>query len=253
MPAAAARRPSALHDLAAALGRPTPPGPCPPMRRAAAAPLAAALGRTLPPAAPAGPRRFTPLPWRQLTDAEWIRIAPHLGAASTPAAPSRRRFRGRPPVDARRTADAVFWVAASPDPWRTLPQHLGKPGSIHRALSRWARDGRLEALLRACLGRETLLAGLAWYVARACRRMARLVPMRLLAALRRARLADALPAWPLRLPDPNLSKRTARLVRLAIDLPGAGRKPLLTLPQALALSADLLAQGLGMLRGWKYR
>jgi transposase len=243
-----------MQALAAALGRPAPAGRCPPVRRAAAAPLAAALGRALP-AAPKRPRRFAPLPWRPLTDAEWTRIAPHIGAAATPAPAGRRRFRGRPPIDARRTADAVFRVAASPDPWRTLPESLGKPGTIHRNLSRWARDGRLASLLRACLGRgrDPVLAGLAWYVARACRRMARLVPMALLAALRHARLADALPAWPLRLPDPNLSKRTAGIVRRALDKPPGGGKPLLTMAQALAVAADLLAQGCGMLRGWRYR
>ena len=103
-------------------------------------------------------------------------------------------------------------MRASTGPWKDLPADLGRPGTAHRTLSRWARVGLLQRLL----GKATLpdaappLRGLAYWLARAFRRMAKLIGTASLMLVRDVlRLVDAWPANPLVLPDRNLSK-TAR-------------------------------------------
>jgi transposase len=161
-----------------------------------------------------GPIRFPPRPWAPLSDAEYEALRPIL------AAPPGRR--GRKPENLRRTLDAVFWIAASTRPWRALPPELGKPNSVARALRRWARAGLLSVLLARAVRRDAapVLRGLAYWLCRAFRRMAKLVgtlSMRLVRDV--LRLVDAWPANPLHLPDRNLSQRAkAELDRLGIAL-----------------------------------
>jgi transposase len=167
--------------------------------------------------AAAAPIRLPPTPWRPLTDAEWacLRVwLPH-GDPDVP-----HRGPGRPPKDLRRTVDAIFWVAASQGPWKQLPPELGKPGTAHRTLSRWARAGVLERLLVAATqpdgGGGATLQGLGWWLARAFRRMAKLVSTEALGRVRDAlRLVDAWPANPLILPDRDLSKTLQAGLRTA--------------------------------------
>lgn len=152
-------------------------------------------------------RTLAPRPWAPLSGAEFAALL-----ALLPDAPEARRRPGRPAANLRRTLDAIFWVACSTGPWKRLPAELGRPGSAHRTLSRWAKAGLLQRLL----GKASLadaappLRGLAYWLARAFRRMAKLVGTASLVLVRDVlRLADACPASPLLLPDPDLSK-TAR-------------------------------------------
>ena len=154
-------------------------------------------------------------PWRPITDAEWAALRvwlPH-GDPDVP-----HRGPGRPPKDLRRTVDAIFWVAASKGPWKNLPSDLGKPGTAHRALTRWARAGVLEPLLVKAThpdaeGSATLKA-LGWWLARAFRRMARIVSTAALALVHDVLgLVDSWPANPLRLPDKSLSKTAKASLR----------------------------------------
>jgi transposase len=161
-----------------------------------------------------GPVRFPPRPWAPLSDAEYAALQPIL------AAPPGRR--GRKPGNLRRTLDAVFWIAASAQPWRALPAELGRPNSVARSLRRWAREGLLLRLLVRAVRRDAppALRGLAWWLCRAFRRVAKLVGTEALRLVRDVlRLADAWPANPLLLPDPNLSRTAkAQLDRLADGL-----------------------------------
>ena len=146
-------------------------------------------------------------PWQPMTDAEWEAIRrflpPHEG-------------RGRP-SDKRRTMDAVFWIAASKEPWKALPSHMGNGESIARTLRRWARAGWLDRLLVAISdhplggGCETLRK-MSWLICRAFRRMARIVGVDSLRLAKNLRLRDAWPAIPLRLPDPDLSETGKKCV-----------------------------------------
>ena len=154
------------------------------------------------------PHTLTPRPWRPITDLEWaeLRVCLPHGDPDMP-----HRGPGRPPRDLRRTVDAIFWIAASSGPWKELPAELGKPGTAHRTLTRWARAGVLEPLLVKVShpdaeGSATLRA-LGYWLARAFRRMARIVGTAALSLVRDLLgLVDAWPANPLRLPDRNLSK-----------------------------------------------
>lgn len=181
-----------------------------------------------------GPRCLLRRPWARLTDAEWAELRAWLPGGDPEAECPRR---GRKPTNLRRTVDAIFWIAASKGPWKALPPELGKPGSASRALRRWARDGVLEPLLTKLTHPDAhaspVLLGLAWWVARAFRRMARIVSTAALALAQKVLcLVDACPAWPLRLPDRNLSK-TARawlrqlnsgLKKQALQVAGAARQ-----------------------------
>ena len=161
------------------------------------------------------PHRLTPRPWRRVTDSEWAELRvwlPH-GDPDIP-----HRGPGRPPRDLRRTVDAIFWIAASSGPWKELPAELGKPGTAHRTLSRWARAGVLEPLLVKVAHPEAegsaTMRGLAYWLARAFRRMARIVGTAALALVRDLLgLLDAWPANPLTLPSRNLSKTAKASLR----------------------------------------
>ncbi|WP_158287609.1 transposase [Falsiroseomonas bella] len=147
-----------------------------------------------------------------MTDAEWAALAPLV----QPGGP------GRPAADPRRLWDAIFWIACSREPWRALPEALGRADSAHRALRRHARNGTLDRLMIAAsphpLSGGDGLETLAWRILRAIRRVARLLTMAQLLMAKRLGLASALPCAPEHLPRPHLA---ATLHRLIPSLPGA--------------------------------
>ncbi|MGG5820666.1 transposase [Falsiroseomonas sp. HW251] len=147
------------------------------------------------------PRRFARHDWAPMTDAEWAGLATLVAPAQGAA--------GRRPVDPRRLWDAIFWVACSSGPWREMPEALGKPGTVHRALCRHARAGLLDRLLvgLSSPALATRLGSLAWRIARAWRRVARLMRLGQLLMAKRLGLLSALPCAPDFLPRPDLSER----------------------------------------------
>jgi transposase len=177
-------------------------------------------------AAALAPRTLVRRPWARLSDAAFAAIRVRLpgGDAEAP------RGRGRPPKDLRRTLDAIFWVACSKGPWKGLPADLGKPEAAQRTLRRWARAGVLEPLMVKVSHPDAdappVLQRLAYWIARAFRRMARIVSTAALALVRDVlRLVDACPAWPLELPDRNLSESArARLKPLENGLRAYARR-----------------------------
>jgi transposase len=151
-------------------------------------------------------RRSTPIPWRPLTDTEWAALSAILHASN----------RGRPPTDARRTWNGIFWIACSREPWRALPPEFGRPDSAHRTLRRAALGQHLHRLLLWVSdrypGAESPLRAIEWFIVRAYRRAFRITPIAI-AFARRLGLASALPAEPLWLPNPNLSETVKALAR----------------------------------------
>lgn len=142
-------------------------------------------------------------PWHPMTNAEWLAIQPFL---------PQDQGRGRP-TDKRRIMDAVFWIAASRDPWRALPPDMGKGDSVARTLRRWARIGYLDRLLVAIsdhplAGGCDTLRRMGWLICRAFRRMARIVGEDSVKLAERLGLHDAWPAPVLRWPDPTLTAVT---------------------------------------------
>ena len=76
-----------------------------------------------------------------LTDDEWAFFEPFVI--------ERGPLRGRPPVDHRRTLDAVFWIARTGAPWRDLPEELGNWNSVHKQYRRWTTSGLWDLMLDA--------------------------------------------------------------------------------------------------------
>ncbi len=76
-----------------------------------------------------------------LSDDEWAFFEPFVIEGGP--------LRGRPPVDHRRTLDAVFWIARTGAPWRDLPDELGNWNSVHRQYRRWTTSGLWDLMLEA--------------------------------------------------------------------------------------------------------
>lgn len=174
------------------------------------------------------PEHFSPRPWAPLSDREFAVLATWL-----PGRDGRRR--GRPVENLRRTLDALFWTACSKQPWRALPEHLGKADTASRLLRRWVKDGVLDTLVIA-VSRSRLaqgcsvLRGMGFWFARLFRRMARVVFPSSLSMVVHLGVADAWPKNPLWLPGRHLSKTTRRLLR-------AGERGLSGVPEEVARSA----------------
>jgi transposase len=169
--------------------------------------------RIPPPAFPL--RRSRPMPWRPLSDAEWETLSACLRRG--PGKP-----RGRPPADARRLWDGIFWVASSRGPWRDLPAEFGRADTAHRALRRAAASGALHRMLLRVsdhpLFAGDALRGIEWFVVRAYRRAFRITP-HAIAYARRLGLASALPCEPCWLLTP-----TAAAAGAAVPVPPRRRR-----------------------------
>jgi transposase len=173
-----------------------------------------------------------------MTDAEWQALSACL----------RRGGPGRPPADARRLWDGIFWIACSRSPWRDMPAAFGKPDTAHRALRRAALAKHLHAMLirvsdHPLMARDPLRS-LEWFIVRAFRRVFRVAP-HAIAYARRLGLADALPALPCWLPNPDLSE-TAKA--LALKVLKSGAEAPLALLRALHY---LMGRAAGRPRMWR--
>jgi transposase len=78
---------------------------------------------------------------RELTDAQWARIAPLVAG--------KEGDKGRHGEDNRLFVDAVLWILRSGAPWRFLPDEFGKWNSVYTRFMRWSRAGRWEGLFKA--------------------------------------------------------------------------------------------------------
>lgn len=76
----------------------------------------------------------------ELSDAEWLRIAPLL-----PAEDGRP---GRPSELPNRTfMNAVFYIAKTGVQWRDLPERFGPWKTVHNRFSRWNKRGVFQKIL----------------------------------------------------------------------------------------------------------
>ena len=73
-----------------------------------------------------------------LDDAQWERIAPLL--------PGKEGDPGRSGEDNRRFLEGVLWLVRTGAPWRDLPPHFGKWGSVWKRFRRWADKGVFERI-----------------------------------------------------------------------------------------------------------
>ena len=73
-----------------------------------------------------------------LSDEQWKRIAPLL--------PGKEGDPGRSGRDNRLFLEAVLWLVRAGAPWRDLPPHFGKWGSVWKRFRRWAEKGTFERI-----------------------------------------------------------------------------------------------------------
>lgn len=196
--------------------------------------------------------RFPQRPWAPLSDQEFQVLCAWLPVDK----PGRR---GRKPQNLRRTLDAVFWVACSREPWRALPEALGRADSASRALRRWAKEGVLDRLLFAVsrsprAGGCPVLAGMAWWIARAFRRMARVVGLASIARARRLGVTDAWPSPTLWLPTRAEWRRARGLVRAGeLDLSGLAPALMRSAARMVLMARRYLNRMRNFRRGWTTR
>lgn len=78
----------------------------------------------------------------RMPDALWAQLEVLL-----PKRRGRKRNKGgRPPLDPRRVADAIFYILRTGMQWKALPRELGSGSSAHRYFQQWQRAGVFETL-----------------------------------------------------------------------------------------------------------
>src|SRR5690242_16404456 len=77
----------------------------------------------------------------ELTDAQWLKLAPLLPPQKPPV--------GRPNHPHRRILNGILWILATGAPWRDLPERFGPWHTIASRFYRWRRSGIWQRLLAA--------------------------------------------------------------------------------------------------------
>ena len=78
---------------------------------------------------------------RDLTEAQWRRLEPHL--------PPEKPRTGRPSEDHRRILNGILWVLRTGAPWRDLPGRYGPVGTVSSRFYRWRASGVWGRVLSA--------------------------------------------------------------------------------------------------------
>jgi transposase len=81
--------------------------------------------------------------FNELSDEEWLLIAPVLADAATP-----QRRRGRPRAPVRAVANAVLWVLTTGESWSTLPSHYPSVPTCRDRFETWRSSGALAEMYR---------------------------------------------------------------------------------------------------------
>ena len=53
---------------------------------------------------------------------------------------------GRPPLDARRVADGIYYVLRTGCPWKAAPREFGSGSALHNYFQQWQRQGVFHRL-----------------------------------------------------------------------------------------------------------
>ena len=90
---------------------------------------------------------------RELTAAEWVRIAPLLPARET---------RGRYYADHRRVLNGMLYRHATGCAWRDLPERYGPWSTVSSRQRRWTHEGLWNRILAVLLGELAEAGQLDW-------------------------------------------------------------------------------------------
>lgn len=91
---------------------------------------------------------------RELTDAQWAALAPHL--------PPQRAATGRPAKDHRLVVEAILWRLRTGAPWRDLPERYGPWQSVYTRFRRWHAAGVWDRVLAALQAEADARGDLDW-------------------------------------------------------------------------------------------
>jgi transposase len=86
-------------------------------------------------------------PYRDLTDEEWLRVAPLL-----PELRPRSELRGRPLANTRAVLNGVLWVMYSGATWSAMPRKYPSYQTCHRRFKAWHQSGTLKRMLEQLFG-----------------------------------------------------------------------------------------------------
>jgi transposase len=75
----------------------------------------------------------------ELTDAQWQRLEPLL--------PPERPRTGRPNHNHRTLLNGILWILRTGAPWRDLPEHYGRVGTVLSRFYRWRQAGIWQRVL----------------------------------------------------------------------------------------------------------
>ena len=92
----------------------------------------------------------------ELTEAEWVRLAPLL--------PPQKPASGRPAEDHRRILNAILWKLRTGAPWRDLPERYGAWSTVHCRFRRWRLAGVWDRVLAAVQQQADAAGQLDWSV-----------------------------------------------------------------------------------------
>jgi transposase len=91
---------------------------------------------------------------RELTDAQWARLAAHL--------PPQRPATGKPNRDHRTVVEAICWRVRTGAPWRDLPERYGPWQTAYSRFRRWQRAGVWDRVLAALQAEADAAGDLDW-------------------------------------------------------------------------------------------
>ncbi|CAA9575011.1 MAG: Mobile element protein [uncultured Thermomicrobiales bacterium] len=91
---------------------------------------------------------------RELTDAQWAALEPHL--------PPRRPATGRPAKDHRTVVEGILWRLRTGAPWRDAPERYGPWQTLYSRFRRWQRAGVWDRALAAVQAEADARGELDW-------------------------------------------------------------------------------------------
>ena len=93
---------------------------------------------------------------RELTDAQWARLAPLL--------PPQKPARGRPALDHRAVVEAIIFWLRTGVPWRDLPREHGSWHTVSSRFYRWCQQGVWERVLAGLQAQADARGELDWLI-----------------------------------------------------------------------------------------
>jgi transposase len=100
----------------------------------------------------------------EITDEFWEKAEPLIPHRERVAGKDYRRRPGggRPPLEARKALEAIFYVLRTGIQWKALPKEFGASSAVHRYFRFWCEQGFFKALWIAGLAAYDEVKGIQW-------------------------------------------------------------------------------------------